>query len=139
MSFNNKRRAVHESHSQIDLCLFDCHTLPMKPQVTGREKVRKNSLAIPFSPKMCFCCNVLSCIWYFSITGHFFRICTFLLEFRGEQSSLENPLLVYNLHSNCPVVEKAMESKRSVCLPGALPHLSLSQCNPCCSDFKETL
>lgn len=82
-------------------------------------------------------CIVVSYIWYFSNTEHFFRICTFVSQFRAYLRFLENLSLEYNLQSNCLFIEKAMRAKGlSVCLPGALSDLSLGLCNSCGCDFK---
>lgn len=132
---NNESRAVQGGHSQINLFVFDRHPLSGKTRVTGKEK--GISLTIAFSHKMWFYCSALSCIWYFSITEHFLRICTFVLEFRAYLRSLENLSLEYNLQSNCH--RRSHERKRSVCLSGASSALSLGQSHLCFCDFKQIL
>lgn len=96
--------------------------LPMKTQKTGGERQKKNSLTIPFHPKMCCYCSALSCIWWFSITRHVFAICTFILEFRGELRSLEDWSLDCDLHSHCLVIERPWRGKG----PSVCPDLATS-------------
>lgn len=46
MYFNNRRRTVHEGHTQIDPCRFECHALSVKTQVTKRKKEKQTGCSV---------------------------------------------------------------------------------------------
>lgn len=79
--FNNKRRGVHEDHSHVDLCLFDCQWKRKKQEGKDRKRI----------------------VWLFHFILKCFAIVVLYLVFGGFPSLgtfLQSACLFWNLEGN---------------------------------------